>query len=138
MDTTPKEVTVEKKRQVKFTFTGLVATVVVNGVDDEDKAVFDITPLSDEIKLELMQYGFKQKLSDFRAGDKLTGYDKIAAMVECYEMLVGGTFRQKRQSGGVWLTDEVVENWRNMIDSDKETVRKVAPDRAKKLDEKIE
>lgn len=118
------------KRQVKFTFTGLVATVNVNG---EDPMKLDITPLSDDIKLELIQYGFKQKLSDFRANDKLVGYEKLNAVAECYEMLKSGNFRQTHKKG-VWLTEEVISEWQKMTDADKTTVRLIAPERAAKLD----
>lgn len=129
MDTPTIEVPV--KRQVKFTFTGLVASVYVNGSDK--KLGFDITPLSDDIKLELIQYGFKQKLSDYRANDKLVGIEKVAAIAECYEMLKSGNFRQTRKSG-VWLTEEVISEWQEMSDTDKAMVRKFAPERAAKLD----
>ena len=119
------------KRQVKFTFTGLVATVNVNGTDD--KKQFDIVPLSDDIKLELIQYGFKQKLSDYRANDKLVGSDKMNAMAECYDMLASGNFRQTHKKG-VWLTEEIISEWLKMTETEKSTVRLFAPERAAKLD----
>lgn len=132
MDNTTEE-TVEKKRQVKFTFTGLVATVYVNGSDD--KQMFDIAPLSDDIKLELIQYGFKQKLSDFRASDKLIGDEKVAAMGECYEMLESGKFRQSREPSKLLITEEHVEAWSKMSDADKLLIKDFAPSRYKKLTE---
>ncbi len=132
MDTNEaKAVTVEKKHQVKFTFTGLVATVNVNG---QDPMKLDITPLSDEIKLELIQYGFKQKLSDFRAGDKLLGYEKLNAIAECYEMLEAGNFRQTRTKAESMSIEDQLAAWSEMSDAEKQIVKSVAPEKFAKLE----
>ncbi len=133
MDTNEaKAVTVEKKRQVKFTFTGLVAKVNVNGSDKTE--IFDIAPLSDEIKLELIQYGLKQKLSDFRANDLLRGDEKISAMIECYEMLEAGNFRQTRTKAESMSIEDQLIAWSEMSDAEKQIVKSVAPEKFAKLE----
>jgi len=116
METT-ETVVPEKKRQVKFTFEGLIATVNVSGSDNAE--VFDIEELDEDIKLQLLQYGFKQKLSDFRAGDKLREEEKLEAIKECYEMLAEGNFRQASVKAKGPSFEEQLEGWRQMSDEEK-------------------
>lgn len=129
MDTQTTEATV-KKHQVKTTFTGLIATVNVNGI----KQSFDIADLPDEIKIDLLQYGWKQKVSDFRANDRLQGQDKLDAIVECHEMLDEGNFRQVRAKAETIPISEQLAEWAKMTDTDKLKVKAVAPSVFAKLE----
>lgn len=135
METT-ETVNVKKSRQVRITFTEGIATVNVTGSDDSKE--FDMQFLSDEIKTELLHYGWKQKVSDFRASDKLQGVDKLDAISECHDMLLSGEFTQKRAVSVNVITSEQIETWREMSDKEKDTVRLIAPTKAKKLDQAIE
>lgn len=122
METT-ETVTPNKKRQVKFTFEGLKATVNVTGSDNVKE--FDIEPLSDEIKLQLLQYGFKQKLSDYRAGDKLREDEKLEAIEECYGMLASGEFRQKGAEREKVSFEDRLEAWQELSDEQKQAVKPI-------------
>lgn len=129
MDTQTNESTV-KKHQVKTTFTGLIATVNVNGI----KQSFDIADLPDEIKVDLLQYGWKQKVSDYRANDRLQGQDKLDAIVECHEMLDNGNFRQVRAKAESMSIEEQLLAWSEMSDVEKQAVKSVAPEKYNKLE----
>lgn len=134
METT-ETVNETKKRQVRITFTEGIATVNVNGSDESQE--FDITKFSDDIIEELLQYGWKQKVSDYRASDKLQGSDKLEAIADCHDMLQAGDFRQKRAVSVNVLTDEQVKVWADMSEAEKSAVRLIAPAKAKKLDSAI-
>ncbi len=134
METT-SDVNVTKKRQVRITFTEGIATVNVNGTDETEE--FDITKFSDDIIEELLQYGWKQKVSDYRASDKLQGIDKLEAIGDCHKMLINGDFRQKRAVSVNVLTADQISAWGTMSDIEKDSVRLIAPAKAKKLDSAI-
>lgn len=116
-------VTPSKKRQVKFTFTGLDATVNVNGSDEVKH--FSISELSDSIQEQLLQYGFKQKLSDYRAGDKLQGDEKLEAIEECYAMLEAGEFRQKSEPKEKVSFAERLAGWELLSSEQREQVKPI-------------
>lgn len=128
MDTQTNEATV-KKHQVKTTFSGLIATVNVNGI----KQSFDIADLPDDIKIDLLQYGWKQKVSDYRANDRLQGQDKLDAIVECHEMLDNGNFRQIRAKAETMSLEDRLIAWDKMTDNEKLAVKSVDPSLYNKL-----
>ncbi len=118
------DVNVKKSRIVRITFTAGVATVNVN--DSDESKDFDIRNFSDEIVQELLQYGWKQKVSDYRASDKLRGSDKLDAIAECHEMLINGEFRQKRESSAVPIAEQIIA-FGNLSDDQKEAIKLVSP-----------
>lgn len=132
---TNNENTEAKKRQVKITFTDGSANVTVVGTDaDMD---FDLTQFPDNVVAELAQYGWKQKVSDFRANDKLRGDDKLDAIAECHEMLVNGEFRKKGKKEKISF-DERLKAWRPMSDTIRDSVRPMLGSAlCKKLDNAI-
>lgn len=127
--------TAKKKRQVKIQFDGLSASVNVNGLDET--YTFEVSLLSEDMKIELLRYGWKQKVSDYRASDKLQGFDKLEAIKQCHEMLEDGKFTSGRK-GGFGITNEAVESWIAMSDEEKAKVRLVALGQTKKLDDAVE
>ncbi len=120
METINNEAT-SKKRQVKITFTEGSAIVTVNGSDEKYEALLSDIP--DDIKEELLHYGWKQKVSDFRASDRLQGSDKMEAIMECHEMLVGGEFRQKGVERSKVSFEERLIAWKTLSAQDKDSVR---------------
>ena len=131
MEATNEEVSV-KRRQVKITFEGLNATVKVNGSDNV--MTFDIDGLDDNIKHELLQYGWKQKVSDFRASDKLVEDEKVEAIAECHTMLESGEFRQKGAVREKVSIEDQLAAWSEMSDTEKANVNLISPNLFKKLE----
>ena len=119
------------KKQVKFVFNGLIATVSVNGSNQRE--TFDIASLSDEMKLELLQLGAKTKLSNYRCGDKLYGDEKVATIKECYQLLTDNIFRQVRAKAETMSIEDQTEAWLKMSEDNKLIVKSVAPEKYKKL-----
>lgn len=113
----------KQKRQVKITFTEGHATVKVNGSEDEIE--YTLTDIPDEIREELFQYGWKQKVSDYKAGDLLRGEDKLEAITECHEMLLAGEFRQKGEKRQKVSFETQLKSWEKMDDTEKKAVRSV-------------
>jgi hypothetical protein len=116
--------TTKKERIVKVTFTGLNATVTVKDLDESMD--FDIDSLSDEIKTFLIQYGWKQKVSDFRAADKLKGQEKLDAIIDCHKMLQDGETRIKGETVRMSTEDQFVE-WQKMSDETKDSIKLINP-----------
>lgn len=130
METT-ETVIVKKQRQVRVTFEGLQATVNVK--DSDDVIVYSIDELSDEIRLKLLQYGWKQKVSDYRASDKLQGEDKAEAIGDCHKMLANGDFTQKRESNSGPTLAEQKERFQQASESDQEALKRTLPELYAKL-----
>ena len=116
--------TTKKERIVRITFTGLNATVNVKGLDEPEE--FDIEELSDEIKLFLLQYGWKQKVSDFHASDKFKGQEKMDAIKDCHEMLKSGESRIKGETNRM-STDEQFLEWQEFTDEVKDSIKLINP-----------
>jgi hypothetical protein len=116
--------TTKKERIVKVTFTGLNATVYVKNL--KGSTDFDIESLPDEVKTFLLQYGWKQKVSDFRATDKLKGQEKLDAIKTCHEMLESGETRIKGETTRMSNDDKFVQ-WQTFDDTTKKNLSTIDP-----------
>lgn len=111
----------KQKRQVKITFTEGIATVSVNGSDESID--YTLTDIPDNIREELFQYGWKQKVSDYKAGDRLQGDDKLEAISDCHEMLLKGEFRQKGEARQKVSFEERLKGWRGLSAEVRDSIR---------------
>ena len=112
--------TVAKKRQLKITFTDGSANVKL--VDSDANRDYDLTQFPENVIMELAQYGWKQKVSDYRANDKLKGDDKLDAITECHDMLVAGEFRKKGKKEKISF-EERLKVWRPMSAEIRDNIR---------------
>lgn len=127
--------TIAKKRQLKITFTDGSANVKL--VDSDTNRDYDLTQFPDSVIAELAQYGWKQKVSDYRANDKLRGDDKLDAITECHDMMVAGEFRKKGKKEKISFDDRL-KAWRPMSAEIRDSIRPMLGSAlCKKLDNAI-
>lgn len=122
MENKQNDLPVIKHHQIKISFNGDMASVTVNGSDMED---FDISNFPENIVTELLRYGWKQKVSDYRAADKLRGNDKKDSIAECHQMMMNGTFRQKSEKREKMSFAEQLVQWNKMSDENKTNLRSI-------------
>jgi hypothetical protein len=83
------------RKKASWTFENGDAKVVFpSGIS----AAFDMTVIPAEIRLRLVEYGFKQKLSDSLAGYEGSDKDKADLLGTMYQQLLEGEWTSRREA----------------------------------------
>lgn len=85
----------DTRKKASWTFEGSFATVTF---PSDVTAEFNLGKLPDNIVPRLIEYGFKQKLSDSLAGYEGSDEDKADLLRTMYEQLVAGEWTSRREA----------------------------------------
>lgn len=123
METT-ETVTPEPKRQsVKYSHVEGLVTITLPNTELADTV--DLNSLPDNIKAELLFYGFKQKTADYKANEKLKGADKYEAVLDCVERFIEGEFNQKKTESEKVSFEDRLTAWLVMPVEQREAVKPI-------------
>ena len=119
-----------KERRIKTEFQGKIFTLQFK---TGEKFTADYGRYPESIIRKLLEYGIKQKFSDYRVGDKLSPSGRVTAWQELDAQLQSGEFvrkisREERERKTFEKLQEFADKYANLPKKQKDLLQKMFPE----------